>query len=143
MRPDAERSVVHINKLVESQELDDCLSYLSLVNGLDGALLYNDDGLVMGVGEESEAQLGTFAPYILYHYQEMMGQLSEVGMPALNHQVSYAGDRFVLVQNLENSGKFFLVVSGTKGSYDLFRIRCDRAATALSRILHDRGWLKD
>jgi predicted regulator of Ras-like GTPase activity (Roadblock/LC7/MglB family) len=143
VRADSEKSAVHINKLVESQEFDDCLSYLSLVNGLDAALLYNHDGLVMAKGEDSREELGLEAPYLLYHYQEMMAQLIEVGMPRLDHQVTYAGDRFVLIQNLERSGRFFLVVSGTKGSYDLFRIRCDRAANAIGRLLHDRGWLKD
>jgi|GEM_PF-1625484 len=139
---EADRSAMDINKLAESADLDDLLSYLSLVNGIDGALLLDEQGWVVARGEETHIYLETEGAYLLYHYLDCARQLAGLGAPVMDHQVAYLGDRFLLVQNLEKTGRFFLLVSGAKGSYDLFRIRCDRAAGAVSRVLRDRKWLK-
>lgn len=142
VRPETERSAAHINKLGESQEPDDVLSYLSLVNGIDGALLMDAEGWVLARGEETRTNLENEGCYVLYHFRESMRALSELGAPPADHQVTYLGDRFLLVYDLEKAGRFFLLVSGTKGSYDLFRIRCERAAHTVSRVLRERGWLR-
>lgn len=141
-RTDVDRSPANINKLGESQELDDLLSYLSLVNGIDGALLFDAEGWVLARGEETSTKLEIEAPYVLYHFQECARQLVALGSAPLDNQVAYLGERFFLVQNLERAGRFFLLVSGAKGSYDLFRIRCERAAQSVSRVLRERGWLR-
>lgn len=141
-RTEAERSAAHINKMGESQELDDLLSYLSLVSGIDGALLFDAEGWVMARGEETRTNLEIEGCYVLYHFLESMRALSAIGASPFDHQVTYSGDRFLLVYNLEKAGRFFLLVSGAKGSYDLFRIRCERAAHTVSRVLRERGWLR-
>lgn len=141
-RPELDRSPANINKLGESQDFDDILSYLSLVNGIDGALLFDAEGWVLARGEETDTNLEIEGPYVLYHFQECAGQLAGLGSAPMENQVTYLGERFFLVQNLERSGRFFLLVSGAKGSYDLFRIRCERAAQSVSRVLRERGWLR-
>jgi predicted regulator of Ras-like GTPase activity (Roadblock/LC7/MglB family) len=139
---EGDRSAAHINKLGESQDLDSILSYLSLVNGIDGAVLYDKQGFVVARGEDSSPNLEIEGPYILYHYQECSQQVQGLGTPPLEHQVAFVGDRFLLMQSLDKTGRFFLLVSGAKGSYDLFRIRCERAAQSVSRVLRERGWLR-
>jgi predicted regulator of Ras-like GTPase activity (Roadblock/LC7/MglB family) len=142
VKPEIERSASHINKLAESQDLDDLLSYLSLVNGIDGAILYNAEGWVMAKGEETRTNLEIEGGYLLYHLSESIRELAAVGVDPIEYQVTFTGERFLLVINLEKAGRFFLLVSGAKGSYDLFRIRCERAAQAVSRVLRGRNWLR-
>jgi predicted regulator of Ras-like GTPase activity (Roadblock/LC7/MglB family) len=141
-KPEIERSASHINKLAESQDLDDLLSYLSLVNGIDGAILYDAEGWAVAKGEETRTNLEIEGPYLLYHLLESLRELKAIGGEPVEYQVTFMGERFLLVMNLERVGRFFLLVSGAKGSYDLFRIRCERAAQAVSRVLRGRHWLR-
>ena len=119
-------AAVEINRLSESRDLDACLGYLSLVNGIDGALLYSREGLVVAAGGNTLESLHLEAPYLLANFCDSLEHCREVGLGRLSHQVTFSELRFHEVINLEKSGRFFLVVTGTRGSYELFRVRIDK-----------------
>ncbi len=133
---------MHINKLVESRDLDGCLGYLSLVNGISGAILYNREGLVVASGEDTHESVFIEAPYFLSNFLESLGQCKMLGLGPLDHAVSFVDARFHVILNLEHANLFFLVVTGTRGSYDLFKFRIERGAQALARLLHERGYIR-
>jgi hypothetical protein len=137
-----ESGPVHINKLVESRDLDACLGYLSLVNGIQGAILYNREGLVMGFGEDTHETLFIEAPYFQAGFLESLDRCAMLGLGPLDHVVTFTENRFHLTINLELSNLFFLVVTGTRGSYELFKFRIERGAQAIARLLHARGYLR-
>lgn len=137
-----ESGTMDINKLVESRDLDDCLGYLSLVNGIKGAILYSREGLVVASGEETQQNHFMEAPYFLANFLESLAQCKMLGMGSLDHVVSFVDNRFHLIINLEQKDAFFLVVTGTMGSYELFKFRIERGAQAISRLLHERGYIR-
>jgi hypothetical protein len=137
-----ELSAMDINKLVDSPDFDACLSYLSLVSGMEGAALYHADGWVVGIGENTSESVTLEAPYYLSPFQETLGHFQRLGLPPLEHQVSFGGGKFYLIVNLGQTSQFFLVVTGTQGSYDLFKIRFNRGAQALVGLLRGRGYLR-
>ena len=137
-----ESGPVHINKLVESRDLDGCLGYLSLVNGIHGVVLYNREGLVMGFGEDTHESLFIEAPYFQAGFMETLERCAMLGLGPLDHVVTFTESRFHLIINVELSNLFFLVVSGTRGSYELFKFRIERGAQAIARLLHARGYLR-
>lgn len=138
----SEAGPMDINKLVESGDLDECLGYLSLVNGINGAVVYSHEGLVIATGEETQQSLFIEAPYFLANFIESLKQCRMLGMGALDHSVSFVENRFHLIINLELSNSFFLVVTGTRGSYELFKFRIERGAQAIARLLHERGYIR-
>lgn len=133
---------VEINKLAESRDLDACLGYLSLVSGIDGAIVYSEEGLVMAAGENTLESLFLEAPYFLGNFQETLRNCRDLNLAAPLTQVTFGDLRFHQIINLERSGRFFLMVTGTRGSYELFRVRIDRGAQAVSHLLHERGYLR-
>lgn len=137
-----ESGPVHINKLVESRDLDGCLGYLSLVNGINGAVLYNREGLVMGFGENSHESLFIEAPYFQAGFLDSLDRCRMLGLGPVDHTVTFTETRFHLMINVELSNLFFLMVSGTRGSYELFKFRIERGAQAIARLLHARGYLR-
>lgn len=137
-----ESGPVHINKLEESRDLDGCLGYLSLVNGINGAVLYNREGLVMGAGEETQESLFIEAPYFLSGFMDTLERAVMLGLGPLDHTVSFTESRFHLIINIERSNLFFMVVTGTRGSYELFKFRIERGAQAIARLLYARGYIR-
>lgn len=137
-----ESGPMHINKLVESSDLDGCLGYLSLVNGINGAVLYNREGLVVGTGEETRESLYIEAPYFLSGFMDTLERGVMLGLGPVDHAVTFTESRFHLIINIEQSNLFFLVVTGTRGSYELFKFRIERGAQAIARLLHARGYLR-
>jgi predicted regulator of Ras-like GTPase activity (Roadblock/LC7/MglB family) len=135
-------SPVEINKLAESRDPDECLGYLSLVNGIEGAAVYSREGLVVAAGADSGESLFIEAPYFLANFLEGQRQCLELGLGALDHQVSFTDTRFHEVTALGKGGSLFLVVSGTRGSYELFKFRIERGAQAVAQLLHERGYLR-
>ncbi len=133
---------VDINKLVESRDLDQCLGYLTLVNGINGAMVYSREGLVIARGEDSQESLDIEAPYFLANFLESIEQHKMLGIGALEHSVSFSEHNFHLILNLHLSNLFFLVVTGTRGSYDLFKFRIERGAQAIAQLLHERGYIR-
>ncbi len=131
-----------VNKLLESQDLDDCLGYMSLVNGIDGAILFDQQGWVVAVGEDTQETLRIEAPYFLFHFQEILRCFVELGVEPLESQLTLGGAKFHLALNLERENRFFLVVSGTRGSYDLFKYRVERGAQAVGGLLRGRGYFR-
>ncbi len=138
----ADAIAVDINKLVESRDLDDCLGYLTLVKGINGAMVYSREGLVICRGEDSQESLGIEAPYFLANFLESVEQHKMLGLGSLDHSVSFSEQHFHLILNLHLSNLFFLVVTGTRGSYDLFKFRIERGAQAIAQLLYERGYLR-
>ena len=137
-----ESGPMHINKLVESRDLDGCLGYLSLVNGIHGAVLYNREGLVVGSGEDTHESLFIEAPYFQAGFLESLDRCAMLGLGPLDHVVTFTESRFHLTINVELSNLFFLVVTGARGSYELFKFRIERGAQAIALLLHARGYLR-
>ena len=135
-------SASHSDKLLESQDVDDCLGYLSLVSGIDGALLYDDEGFVVGAGENTRESLRLEAPYFLYHFQETLRRYAALGLEPLESGLVFGGEKFHLAVNLERENRFFLVISGARGSYDLFKYRVERGAQAVGGLLRARGYFR-
>ena len=137
-----ESGATHINKLAESPDLDGCLGYLSLVNGINGAVLYNHEGLVVGTGEDTHESLYIEAPYFLSGFMDTLERSVMLGLGPVDHAVTFTDSRFHLIINIEQSNLFFMVVTGTRGSYELFKFRIERGAQAIARLLHARGYLR-
>ena len=135
-------SPMDVNKLAESRDLDGCLGYLSLVNGITGAMVYSREGLVVATGEETQHSLLIEAPYFVANFLESSSQCRMLGMGPLEHVVNFVENRFHLVINLEQSDLFLLVVTGTRGSYELFKFRIERGAQAISRLLREHGYIR-
>lgn len=131
-----------INKLAESRDLDACLGYLSLVSGIDGAIVYSQECLVVAYGENTLESLYIEAPYFLGDFLETVRHCRALGIGSPQTQVTFSEQRFHEIINLERSDRFFLVVTGTRGSYELFRVRIDRGAQAISHLLHQRGYIR-
>jgi hypothetical protein len=112
------------------------------VNGIEGAAVYSREGLVVAAGADSGESLFIEAPYFLSNFLEGRRQCRELGLGALDHQVSFTDTRFHEVTALGKAEALFLVVSGTRGSYELFKFRIERGAQAVARLLHERGYLR-
>lgn len=137
-----ESGPMQINKLVESRDLDACLGYLSLVNGIHGVILYNREGLVMAWGQDSHESLFIEAPYFVSSFLENLERCRMLGLGSLDQVVTFTQNRFHLILNLELADRFLLVVSGNRGSYELFKFRIERGAHAVAQLLHARGYLR-
>ena len=135
-------TAVDINKLLESKDPDICLGYLTFVNGIDGALLCNHEGWVLAVGENTLESMHIETPYFLHHFQETLRHFGALGLEPLESQIAFGGQKFYMILNLERSNRFFLVVSGARGSYDLFKYRVERVAQALVGLLRERGYFR-
>ena len=131
-----------INKLLESQDMDACLGYLTLVNGIDGALLCGQDGWVLAHGENTLEGMRIETPYFLYQFTETLARVETLGLEPLESQIAFGGQKFYMILNIARSNRFFLVVSGARGSYDLFKYRVERVAQALADLLRDRGYFR-
>jgi hypothetical protein len=135
-------SAADINKLLDSTDPDLCLGYLTLVNGIDGAILCSRDGWVVAAGENTLENVLIEAPYFLSQFQESLDRLDTLGLDRLDSQIAFNEQKFYLILNLERSNRFFLVVSGARGSYDLFKYRVERVAHALADLLRSRGFFR-
>lgn len=135
-------SPMQINQLAESPDPDSCLGYLSLVNGIDGAMVFNHDGLVVAVGHNTLESLPIEGPYFLSGFLENLRQSHLLGLGPLDNQVLFSDQKFYQIINLERANLFFLVVSGTRGSYELFKFRIERGAQAVAHLLHERGYMR-
>lgn len=133
---------MEINKLAESRDLDACLGYLSLVNGIDGAAVYSAEGLVVAAGADSLESLFIEAPYFLAGFLDTLRQTRGLGLGPVDHQVTFTDTRFHEIISLGRADAFFLVVAGTRGSYELFKFRIERGAQAVARLLLERGYLR-
>ncbi len=128
--------------LVDSQDLDACLGYLSLVNGIDGAVIYSHECLVVALGENTQESMLIEWPYFLDHYISNLRQFKDLGFGGLESQLAFSDNKFYQILNLDRAHRFFLVVSGTKGSYELFKLRIERGASAVALLLQTKGYAK-
>jgi len=135
-------STVDIDRLLESKDFDECLGFLSRISGIDAALLYNHEGWVMAAGEETHEDTRIEAPYLLNQFQETLRHFKNLGLGPMEQSLVLGGQKFHLVVNLDRTGLFFLVVSGVRGSYDLYKHRVERGVQALGDLLRKRGYLR-
>ncbi len=131
-----------IDRLLESRDFEGCLGYLSRVSGIDSALLYNHEGWVMASGDESHEEAFIEGPYLLSQFQETLRHFKNLGLGPMEQSLVMGGQKFFLVVNLDRTGLFFLVVSGVRGSYDLYKHRVERGVQALGALLRERGYLR-
>ncbi len=135
-------TAAEINKLLESGDMDECLGYLSLVNGIEGAVLCDQEGWVLASGENTSINVFMETPYFLYYFQESLKQLNSLGLEPLDSQIAFGGQKFYMVTNLNKLNRYFLLVFGARGSYDLFKYRVERVTQAVTSILRDKGYFR-
>ncbi len=128
--------------MVDSHDLDTCLGYLSLVNGMDGAVVYSQECLVVAMGENTQESMLIESPYFLDRYLANLRQFKDLGFGALESQIVFSDNKFYQIINLDAGCRFFLMIAGTKGSYELFKLRIERGAQAVAQLLQAKGYAK-
>ena len=123
-----------------TEDFDQICSYLTSVGtggkGIKGAVILDGDGLVWGLGADSSPGFVDLAPRMLGWLQECAWQAQRDERPDPD---------FFLVQDQEDFNfckKFFVgyyvVVSGSRGSFELFQGRIDRCVQMAESALKER-----
>jgi hypothetical protein len=123
-----------------TDDLDQICSYLTSVGtggkGIKGAVVVDADGLIWGLGADSPSGFVDLAP-------RMVGWLQECALQAQRDQ--RPDPEFFLLQDQEDFhfckkffGCYYVVVSGSRGSFELFQGRIDRCVQMAESALKER-----
>lgn len=128
-----------------SNDLDQICSYLTAVRldgyggkgkGLQGAAILDESGLVWGIGENSVDRFQDQAPWAV-------GQLQESA--EFSRRLGRQIPDFLLVQDPEDFlycrrflDRYYYVVTGSRGSFELFTGRIDRCIQMAETALKER-----
>ena len=126
-----------------TNDLDQILSYLTAVRldpmglkGIKGAIILDEDGLPWGMGANCTESFLESAP-------QVQGMLQESTIQAL--RAGRAAPDFLLVQDPDDFnfcrkflGDYYVVVSGSRGSFELFQGRVDRCVQMAEAALKER-----
>jgi len=118
-----------------TDDLDVLCSYLSRVDGIDGAVLLGKDGLPLAWGSESLATFDTAAPWMLQSLLDAEEFSREHELEIPEEQLSSSHSRFWLCRRI---GSSYLVVQGARGSLELFHGRIDRCSQMILQALKQR-----
>lgn len=126
---------IPIGQIEWSDDLDVLCGYLSQVDGLDGALLLDGEGLPLAWGANSTPETTELAPWLLQALLESRDFSEAHGMEPPEEQLSFTPLRFQLCRRI---GSSYLVTQGARGSYELFQGRIDRCAQMMDQVLRQR-----
>lgn len=126
-----------------TNDLDQILSYLTAVRldpqglkGIKGAMILDESGLPWGTGANSTDAFLDTAPHVLGLLQESIDMAERTGRSA---------PYFLLVQDPDDFnfcrkflGDYYVVVSGSRGSFELFQGRIDRCVQMAEAALKER-----
>lgn len=118
-----------------TDDLDILCSYLSRVDGIDGAVLLGQDGLPLAWGAESLDTFATGAPWMLQSLMDAEDFSREHDLEIPEEQLSSGQSRFWLCRRI---GSSYLVVQGARGSLELFHGRIDRCSQMILQALKQR-----
>lgn len=128
-----------------SNDLDVICSYLTAVRsdpvngagkGIQGAGIYDQLGLPWGVGTKSATPFFDEAPRVIDQLQESALRAAEAGRPAPDFLLIQDPEEFVFCRRF--LGDYYVVVSGTRGSFELFQGRIDRCVQMAESALKER-----
>jgi len=124
-----------IGQIEWSDDLDVLCSYLSQVDGLEGALLLDGEGLTLALGSDSTPEVSEIAPWLLQSLLESRDFANAHGLELPEEQISFTPLRFQLCRRI---GPSYLVTQGTRGSYELFQGRIERCSQMMDQALRQR-----
>lgn len=127
-----------------TEDLDRICSYLTSVRveslgggkGIKGAVLLDGDGLAWGLGENSSDAFVDLAPRAVGWLQESAWQAERDGRPDPESLLLQDPEDFVFCKKF--LGVYYVVVSGSRGSFELFQGRIDRCVQMAEAALKER-----
>jgi hypothetical protein len=128
-----------------TEDLDQICSYLTSVRmepygtsgkGIKGAVLMDDDGLVWGQGANCAESFLELAPRALGWLQESAWQARRDSRPDPDFFLVQDPEDFVFCKKF--LGGYYVVVSGSRGSFELFQGRIDRCVQMAEAALKER-----
>ena len=126
-------------------DLDQICSYLTSVRmdpagsggkGIKGAVILDQDGLVWGLGTNSSAAFLDKAPRVQGQLQESAWQSRRDALPDTDFLLVQDPEDFVFCKKF--LGGYYVVVSGSRGSFELFQGRIDRCVQMAEAALKER-----
>jgi hypothetical protein len=126
-------------------DLDQICSYLTSVRmdlagtggkGIKGAAILDGDGLVWGLGTNSSSAFLDNAPRALGQLQESTWQSRRDARPDPDFLLVQDPEDFVFCKKF--LGGYYVVVSGSRGSFELFQGRIDRCVQMAEAALKER-----
>ncbi len=122
-----------------SEDFDFICGYLSEVDGIGGAVFLDGEGLEQAHGAGSEPEISEAAPWFLQSFLETKEFAAAHHLELPLEQLSCTESSFLLCREI---GAGYLVTSGKRGSYELFRGRIDRCAEMMEQVLKQRRLAK-
>lgn len=128
-----------------SNDLDVICSYLTSVRsdpttgsgkGIQGAGIYDECGLPWGLGSKSADGFLDQAPAAIYMLQECAARADRDGRAKPEFLLVQDPQEFLFCKNF--LGDYYVVVSGTRGSFELFQGRIDRCVQMAESALKER-----
>jgi len=128
-----------------TEDLDQICSYLTSVRtdpigsggkGIKGSVILDEEGLVWGVGANSAAAFLENAPRVQGLLQENAIQSRLDARPDPDFLLVQDPEDFVFCKKFH--GGYYVVVSGSRGSFELFQGRIDRCVQMAEAALKER-----
>ncbi len=128
-----------------SNDLDQICSYLTQVRlggnsgpgkGILGAAILDDVGLIWGIGEGSIPALQDLAPWAVGQLQESTDFAKRLGRAVPDFLLIQDPDDFLYCRIFFD--QYYYVVTGSRGSFELFSGRMDRCIQMAQAALKER-----
>lgn len=130
-----------------TNDLDVICSYLTAVRsgtapangagkGIQGAGIYDQAGLPWGIGSNSSDLFLDDAPRMIYQLQEGALRAADSNRTAPDFLLMQDPEDFLFCRRFLND--YYVVVSGTRGSFELFQGRIDRCVQMAESALKER-----
>lgn len=128
-----------------SNDLDQICSYLTQVRlggnegpgkGMQGAAILDESGLVWGVGNNSIPSFQDRAPWAVGQLQESMEFAKRLGRPVPDFLLLQDPEDFLYCRKFLD--QYYYVVTGSRGSFELFSGRIDRCIQMAETALKER-----
>lgn len=119
-----------------TNDLDQICSYLTQVRGLQGAGVLDEDGLLWGLGSESAPSFHDQAPWAVGQLQENEEFAKRSGRPLPDFLLIQDAEEFLYCRRFH--GQHYYVVTGSRGSFELFTGRIDRCIQMAETALKER-----
>lgn len=119
-----------------TNDLDQICSYLTQVRGLQGAGILDEDGLPWGTGNESHPSFQDQAPWAVGQLQENEEFAKRSGRPVPDFLLVQDPEEFLYCRRFH--GQYYYVVTGSRGSFELFTGRIDRCIQMAETALKER-----
>ena len=123
-----------------TEDLDQICTYLTSVGsagkGIKGATVLDGEGLAWGLGENSTEAFVELAPRVVEWLKECAWQAERDHRPDPDFFLVQDQEDFVFSKKF--LGGYYVVVSGSRGSFELFQGRIDRCVQMAETALKER-----